>query len=78
MKYALIRNDEKTAISVGYCTPFPLEIGRTVWVGSLSSRDGWRTTPIVEVIDNNNFKTMNSTYKIVPLEEYYNDKERVD
>ena len=78
MKWALIRNDEKTAIGVGFCNPIPLKLGTPVWVGSLSSRDGWTTTPIIELIDERNFKTMNSVYKIVPLEEYYDDKNRLN
>jgi len=73
MKFALIRNDEIEAISVGFCKPFPPKIDESVWVGSLSSRDGWITSCVMEYLsaDKMHFRTMNNDYHLVPLEEYY-------
>ncbi len=34
-------------------------IGDNYWVGG-----NWRTSPVTEIIDENTFKTLNSTYKI--------------
>lgn len=72
MKWALLRNDETEAIEVGFCRPFPPEIGKSVWVGSLSSRTGWTTTPVVTVSDDGRcFRTQNNNYRLIPLYEYY-------
>ncbi len=40
------------------------ELGQPYWVGR-----SWRTSDVIEVLDNNTFKTLNSTYKI----EYINE-----
>ena len=74
MKYALIRNDEKTAIAVGYLNPNPIQVGSRVWVGSLSSREGWTTTEVTEIYeDGMSFKTLNNQYRVIPLDDYYNN-----
>jgi hypothetical protein len=72
MKWALLQNDDKRAMASGYCTPYPIEVGKSVWVGSLTSRDGWTTTPVQSIFNNGrSFKTRNNTYHIVPVDEYY-------
>ena len=75
MKWALIKRGEEQATEVGFCMPFPPVIGQSVWVGSISSRTGWTTTEVTEVSnDGRSFKTINSTYDLVPLVDYYKKK----
>jgi hypothetical protein len=54
--------------------PNPIEIGKRVWVGSITSRDGYRTTEVVSVDnttaipDSVHFKTKSgSDYLVVPV-----------
>ena len=76
MKWALMRNDETRAVDVGFCSPFPPEIGKSVWVGSLSSRTGWTTTAVVTVSENGrSFRSRNNDYHLIPLDEYYLTKD---
>lgn len=44
--------------------------GESVWVGSISSREGWRTTPVQKFWTEGEalyFKTLNSLYKVICL-----------
>ena len=67
--------DEWTYCSSGYINPDPIEIGKSVWVGSLSSRAGYETTAVVSmgntetIQDSIIFETKSgSQYLVVPLE----------
>jgi len=75
--WALIKRGEERAKDVGFCMPFPPVVGQTVWVGSISSRTGWTTTEVTEVTNNDcTFKTLNSTYDLVPLDDYYKKRRK--
>jgi hypothetical protein len=65
---------EWVRVSVGYLSPNPIRKGVQVWVGSLSSRDGYSTTPVTKVVNVKNieesvyFETESgSMYLVTPL-----------
>lgn len=53
-------------IEVGFCKEGelmePPKVGETFWVGRT-----WRTSQVVEIIDANTFKTLNSIYKFTEV-----------
>jgi hypothetical protein len=56
----------------GSVIPNPIEIGKTVMVGSITSRTFWRTTEVTEIVEDVGkkivFKTANSTYRVLWLD----------
>lgn len=57
-------------VESGYVRPNPPEVGKNVWVGSISSREGWLMTEVqtVKKIPRGvEFTTLNSTYRIVTI-----------
>jgi len=75
VKLYKLLNSQWFFCSSGYLNPNPLEKGKGVWVGSISSREGYTTTEIVSLItpvfseECVCFKTKNqSDYLITPLD----------
>lgn len=65
-----IDNDKWSFCSSGYLSPNPIKKGQRVWVGSISSRDGYRTTEITDVLISNlheaaEFKTQSGSHYLV-------------
>lgn len=76
-----VTDDGLKGCDSGYVSPNPIEVGAPVWVGSISSGVGYRTS-IVKVIrdlgDCVQFDTLNSTYLIEPFDSIVEDESEME